>query len=73
MNNDLAIQMLKEEIEKENLNESDYCIIIYEVFPEKREVRFIYKNFQDFSEKMKADCQKIDEDNGIYLEWRTYE
>jgi hypothetical protein len=73
MNNDLAIQMLKEEIEKENLNESDYCIIIYEVFPAKREVRFIYKNFQDFSEKMKADCQKIDEDNGIYLEWRTYE
>ena len=71
------IQELRSQLDKEGLKDGEYCIIMFEVFPadkcSKQEVRFVYRNFEEFKQKYLVDYNTINEDNGIYIEWRTYQ
>lgn len=63
------------QISENNLKDKSYVVLVYEIHPRWKKVRFAYRNFQEFKNKIEDDYNKkpFDEDNGIYLEWREFD
>lgn len=58
------------ELDKRNLKEGDYCMIVYSrsVMHGNKSVKFIYKNISDFESKVLNDIKVIDEMRAIDFE-----
>ena len=52
---------------KNNINDigDNYCIIVYTMIQDKREVKLIYKTLKDFESKVENDIKGIDPMYGI--------
>lgn len=69
------IDKLGRQISEKDLKDGEYVVLVYETHPIWRKVRFAYRNFVEFKKKVEKDLRKMDmdEDNGVYFEWREFD
>ena len=71
---------LKSQLEKEGIIENEYVIIVYKIKPSQinpliklKNVILLYQNLKELEKKYDKDIININENNGLFIEWRTFD
>ena len=67
------LEQLKQMIEKDNLKDGDYVIIMFKMDYGRPKVENVYRNFKHLRENYQKDADSIHEDYGIRLEYFSYQ
>lgn len=64
---------IEEFIEEHNLEDGDYVIIVIELTPINREIKYVYKTLNDFNQKYDDHVREMDPNSGVRVEWYTFD
>lgn len=73
MNVEEITKHINDFINENNINEGEYVIIVFEKTNYTKNVRFVYKNVNDFNQRYDEDIKEIEDEKGIRVEWFTFD
>ena len=70
-----CILEIQNQLHKEGLDiiDENYVIMVFEVKNKHEKLRFLYRSFTEFNEKVEIDCEQINSDLGIEFVWKTFD
>jgi len=73
MNVEEITKHINDFINENNINEGEYVIIVFEKTNYTKNVRFVYKNVNDFNQRYDENIKEIEDEKGIRVEWFTFD